>query len=277
MRYAFRILNVFTVAGDRLSGNPLCVFEDARGLSDAQMQALTRQFNLSESTFILPSDTASAHVRIFTPAFEMPFAGHPTLGTAHVVRALRGGDQLTLAMKAGIVPVMAHRDTWTLRAAKAPETRPVAATRAELAQMVSLPDDAVCDEPLWVNTGSEQLVIPIASGDLVRAARPVVDLIIKHGYTDARQEAMAYLWAPDGTVRFFFTQLGAVVEDPATGSACANLGGWFLARGRTPVTMTLRQGDAVARPSQLGLRVDAERNIFVTGSVVELGTGSIDL
>ena len=277
MRYAFRILNVFTVAGDRLSGNPLCVFEDARGLSDAQMQALTRQFNLSESTFIFPSDTASAHVRIFTPAFEMPFAGHPTLGTAHVVRALRGGDQISLAMKAGIVPVMAHRDTWTLRAAKAPETRPVAATRAELAQMVSLPDDAVCDEPLWVNTGSEQLVIPIASGDLVRAARPVIDLLTKHGYTDARQEAMAYLWAPDGTVRFFFTQHGAVVEDPATGSACANLGGWFLARGRTPVTMTLRQGDAVARPSQLGLRVDAERNIFVTGSVVELGSGSIEL
>jgi predicted PhzF superfamily epimerase YddE/YHI9 len=88
---------------------------------------------------------------------------------------------------------------------------------------------------------------------------------------------MAYLWAPDGTVRFFFTQHGAVVEDPATGSACANLGGWFIARDRTPVTMTLRQGDAVARPSQLGLRVDAERNIFVTGSVVELGTGTIDL
>ncbi len=277
MRYAFRILNVFTVAGDRLSGNPLCVFEDAQGLTDAQMQALARQFNLSETTFIVPSHQATAHVRIFTPAFEMPFAGHPTLGTAHVVRALRGGDQVTLAMKVGIVPVMAHRDTWTLRAAKTPVTRPVEATRAELAQMVSLPDDAVCDEPLWVNTGSEQLVIPIASGDLVRAARPVIELITKHGYTEARQEAMAYLWAPDGTVRFFFTQHGAVVEDPATGSACANLGGWFIARDRTPVTMTLRQGDAVARPSQLGLRVDAERNIFVTGSVVELGSGSIEL
>lgn len=278
MRYAFRILNVFTVAGDRLSGNPLCVFEDARGLSDAQMQALTRQFNLSESTFILPSDKATAHVRIFTPAFEMPFAGHPTLGTAHVVRALRGGDQVTLEMKAGIVPVTSSGDTWTLRAAKEPVTRPVAATRAELARMVSLPDDAVCDEPLWVNTGSEQLVIPIRSGELVRAARPVIEGITRHGYTDARQEAMAYLWAPDGTVRFFFTQHGAVIEDPATGSACANLGGWLLARGhRLPVAMTLRQGDAVARPSQLGLRVDENRGIFVTGSVVELGTGAIEL
>jgi len=278
MRYAFRILNVFTVAGDRLSGNPLCVFEDARGLSDAQMQALTRQFNLSESTFILPSDQATAHVRIFTPAFEMPFAGHPTLGTAHVVRALRGGDSVTLEMKAGIVPVTSQGDTWTLRAAKEPVTRPVAATRAELAQMVGLPDDAVCDEPLWVNTGSEQLVIPIRSGELVRAARPVLELITKHGYTDARQEAMAYLWAPDGTVRFFFTQHGAVIEDPATGSACANLGGWFVARGHAlPIAMTLRQGDAVARPSQLGLRVDADRGIHVTGSVVELGSGTLEL
>jgi len=176
------------------------------------------------------------------------------------------------------VPVTSQGDTWTLRAAKEPVTRPVAATRAELAQMVGLPDDAVCDEPLWVNTGSEQLVIPIRSGELVRAARPVLERITRHGYTDARQEAMAYLWAPDGTVRFFFTQHGAVIEDPATGSACANLGGWFVARGHAlPIAMTLRQGDAVARPSQLGLRVDADRGIHVTGSVVELGSGTLEL
>jgi len=278
MLMRFRILNVFTVGGDRLSGNPLCVFEDARGLSAEQMQALARQFNLSESTFILPSSQATAHVRIFTPGFEMPFAGHPTLGTAHVVRALRGGDSITLEMKAGIVPVTASGDTWTLKTAKAPVTKPVAATRAELARMVGLPDDAVCDEPLWVNTGAEQLVIPIATADLVRAARPVPELIVKHGYSDTREEAMAYLWAPDGTVRFFFTQHGAVIEDPATGSACANLGGWVVARGhQLPVAMTLRQGDAVRRPSQLGLRIDTDRGIFVTGSVVELGSGTLDL
>lgn len=276
----FRIVNVFTFAGDRLSGNPLCVFEDARGLSTEQMQALARQFNLSETTFVLPPQGAgaTAHVRIFTPGFEMPFAGHPTLGTAHVVRALRGGDSLTFEMKAGLVPVTAHGDTWTLQAAKAPVTKPPAASRAELARMVGLPDDAVCDEPLWVNTGAEQLVIPIRSAELVRAARPVPELIIEHGFSDARDEAMAYLWAPDGTVRFFFTQHGAVIEDPATGSACANLGGWFVARGHElPLEMTLRQGDAVKRPSQLGLRVDEQQRIFVTGSVIELGSGSLTL
>lgn len=275
-------MNVFTVGGDRLSGNPLCVFEDARGLSDAQMQALARQMNLSETTFVLPGEgRATARVRIFTPGFEMPFAGHPTLGTAHVVRSLGGGDSLALEMHAGIVEVTANGDAWTLRAAKVPATRPVDASRAELARMVGLPDDALGDEPLWVNTGVEQLVLPIRSAELVRAARPMPELIAKHGFSAARDEAMAYLWARDGeelVVRFFFTQHGAVIEDPATGSACANLGGWMIATGKPlPVSATLRQGDAVGRPSQLGLRVDADRHIYVTGTAIELGRGSLSL
>src|SRR6476659_8827269 len=114
--YAYRIVNVLTRGGGRLTGNPLCVFEDARGLDDAAMQALARQFNLSETTFILPSEKATARVRIFTPSYEMPFAGHPTLGTAHVVRSLHGRDEVTLEMQAGIIPVSAQGDRWTLQA-----------------------------------------------------------------------------------------------------------------------------------------------------------------
>ena len=134
--YAFRILNVF--AEERLGGNALAVFEDGHGLDDATIQALALQFNLSETTFILPSDSATVRVRIFTPTFEMPFAGHPTLGSAHVVRALKeSGDAVTLEMTAGIVPVTAAGDDWTLQA-KAPRTRPVAATRDELASMLGL-------------------------------------------------------------------------------------------------------------------------------------------
>jgi PhzF family phenazine biosynthesis protein len=277
MRHAFRIVNVFTVDGDRLSGNPLCVFEDARGLSDAQMQALARQLNLSETTFLLPAEHGgNARVRIFTPGFEMPFAGHPTLGTAHVVRALGGGDRVLLEMKAGEVEVTSKGDAWTLRAAKPPAVRSVDASREQLAAMLGVPD--IAGEPLWVDTGVEQLVIPIANADHVRAARPVPALIAEHGYSASRNEAMAYLWAPDGTVRFFFTQHGAVIEDPATGSACANLGGYLVATGRAlPIEMTLRQGDAVGRPSRLGLRVASERGIYVTGDVIELGTGAFEL
>ena len=125
--YAFRIVNVF--AEEPLGGNPLAVFEDARGLDERTMQALALQFNLSETTFILPSSIANARVRIFTPTFEMPFAGHPTLGTAHVVRELGGlGDDVTLDMLAGTVRVSAQasnplsptpdRDIWTLEAAR---------------------------------------------------------------------------------------------------------------------------------------------------------------
>src|SRR6186713_160140 len=133
--YAFRVVNVF--AETPLGGNPLAVFEDARGIDERTMQALALQFNLSETTFILPSDRATARVRIFTPTFEMPFAGHPTLGTAHVVRALAGnGDSVTLEMIAGVIPVDARGDTWTLQAS-APRARPVAASRAELAAMLA--------------------------------------------------------------------------------------------------------------------------------------------
>ena len=140
MRYAFRIVNVFTVGDDRFSGNPLCVFEDGRGLTDMQMQALGRQMNLSETTFVLPSDRADHRVRIFTPGFEMPFAGHPTLGTASVAAT---GDAVTFEMIAGLVEVKREGAEWTLRTARPPETREVDATRAELAQMVGLPADAV--------------------------------------------------------------------------------------------------------------------------------------
>src|SRR5689334_14302275 len=99
MRLRYRLLNVFARAGDPFSGNPLCVFEDGSALSEEQMLGLARQFNLSETTFLVPpADGADAGVRIFTTAYEMPFAGHPTLGTAHVARALgHGGDRLGLS------------------------------------------------------------------------------------------------------------------------------------------------------------------------------------
>ncbi len=132
----FRIVNVFAEAP--LAGNPLAVFEDASGIDDATMQALALQFNLSETTFVLPSDTASARVRIFTPAFEMPFAGHPTLGTAHVVRAIANcGDRVTLEMHAGAIRVRADGDVWTLTANAPRPPRPAPAVAA-LAQALGL-------------------------------------------------------------------------------------------------------------------------------------------
>ena len=281
-RYAFRIVNVF--AEERLGGNPLAVFEDGRGLDAETMQALALQFNLSETTFILPSESATARVRIFTPTFEMTFAGHPTLGTAQVVRALKGGDEVTLEMLAGVIPVRARGDTWTLQA-NAPRTRAVAASHDDLASMLGIEPFDIRATPLWVDTGSEQLVIPLASADAVRRCRPTSELLAKHGSVPlpgGGSRAMAYVWAevaPDGILaRFFFLKQGATVEDPGTGSACANLGGWLLATGAPlPRTLSVAQGEAVGRRCRLGLTVDGEGRIFVSGRVIELGRGAIEM
>ena len=287
--YRFRILNVFAREG-ALSGNPLAVFEDARDLDEATMQALALQFNLSETTFILPSTAATARVRIFTPSFEMVFAGHPTLGTAHVVRdSMRCGDSLSLEMRAGIVPVAARGDRWTLEA-KAPRTREVGAPRETLAAMLGLSAADLGTTPLWVDTGSEQLVIPLASSDAVIRCAPDPALLLRHGSVDASGppdsarsvRAMAYVWsrAGEGSVlaRFFFSKHGAVVEDPGTGSACANLGGWLVATGAArPQAIVVAQGEAVGRPCRLGLDVDTDGRIFVSGRVIELGRGTISL
>jgi PhzF family phenazine biosynthesis protein len=278
MRHAFRLVNVFAEAP--LAGNPLCVFEDARGLDEATMQALALQFNLSETTFVLPSAAATAQVRIFTPTFEMPFAGHPTLGTAHVVRELTGaGDRLTLEMRAGRIPVSAEGDRWTLDA-NAPRHRAPQATRAQLASMLGLAEpDIGPGPPLWVDTGSEQLVIPLQSFGAVRRTAPRADALLAYAGNAAR--AMAYVFAREGDhvlCRFFFPKQGAVIEDPGTGSACANLGGWLLATNAAlPQRLTLDQGEAVSRPCHLGLEVTFDRRIRVSGRVVEIGRGALEL
>lgn len=278
--HRFRILNVFAREG-RLTGNPLAVFEDGSGLDEAAMQDLARQFNLSETTFILPSTRATARVRIFTPSYEMPFAGHPTLGTAHVVRALTGcGDAVALEMKAGVIPVGARGDRWTLQAVE-PRSRALEITRAELAEILGLQPADMAEWPLWVDTGKEQLVVPVASVEAVRRARPRPDAFSRLRSGDGLGMALVFHDAGDaaGTVeaRFFFPQGAAILEDPATGSACANLGGWFtVVRPRTDVRRAVSQGEAVKRPSTLYLDV-THGAIHVGGRVVELGQGAVEL
>jgi PhzF family phenazine biosynthesis protein len=275
----YRILNVFTRGQQPLSGNPLCVFEDGRALDAAEMQALALQFNLSETTFILPSQRADAAVRIFTPRYEMPFAGHPTLGSAHVCRELgMGGDSLTLELRAGVIPVQATGRTWCLQAS-AKGWREVSESPATVAQMLGIGEQEIASRPLWVNTGTEQMIVPLASEAAVHHVRVRADLLGR--FTSADGQSMVYVFAPRGmqlVARFFFPQGDAVLEDPATGSATANLGGWWLAMGRTlPAQFEILQGDATGRPSSVYLRVDAQQRIFVSGEVIELGRGTISL
>jgi trans-2,3-dihydro-3-hydroxyanthranilate isomerase len=280
MPLKFRLLNVFTHGGARLSGNPLAVVEDGSGLDATQMQTLARQFNLSETTFILPSKRAAALVRIFTPAYEMPFAGHPTLGTAHVCRALGlGGDQLGLEMRAGIIPVTSNGDHWTLRAASA-TSRLADVQPTELAKLLGLDANDIGFQPLWVKAGREQLIVPLTSEAAVRRVRPRTEAFERLKSTDGAGQI--YVFATTGArkvlSRFFFTDNGAVLEDPATGSACANLGAWFIAMGRRPpIAFEISQGEFIGRPSTLLLEVNTDNEVFVGGDVIEIGSGQLSL
>jgi trans-2,3-dihydro-3-hydroxyanthranilate isomerase len=275
----YRILNVFTSGGARLSGNPLCVFEDGSQLDAAAMQALARQMNLSESTFILPSKRAAALVRIFTPAYEMPFAGHPTLGTAHVCRALGlGGNHLGLEMRAGIIPVTSEGDHWTLRAAPS-TSRLVESSAAEIARLLGLESGDIGFQPLWLKAGREQLIIPLTSEAAVRRARPKPEMFEKLRSVDGAGQALVFASTGAKKImsRFFFPDGAAILEDPATGSACANLGGWFLAMGRRPqLAFEVSQGELVGRPSILQLEVNTDNEVFVGGDVIEIGSGILN-
>jgi trans-2,3-dihydro-3-hydroxyanthranilate isomerase len=278
--HPFRIVNVFTQGSAALSGNALCVFENGEGLSDQEMQSLARQFNLSETTFLLPSTRAAARVRIFTPDYEMPFAGHPTLGSAYVCRALKlGGDAHVLETKAGLVPVQAQGSRWTLKALPA-TWRELGATRPELAEALGLKENDIGERPLWVKAGKEQLVVPLTSPEAVRRAAPVPSKL--KNIRNEEDQSMAYVFCLSGAAaalaRFFFPAGGAILEDPATGSATANFGGWCLAMQRPlPVQLKISQGEMAGRPSWLYLDVTADREIFVGGDVVEIGRGTINL
>ncbi|MCS3508603.1 PhzF family phenazine biosynthesis protein [Achromobacter sp. JUb104] len=287
--YAFRLLNVF--ASTTFSGNQLCVFEDARGMDDATMLNLAAQFNLSETTFILPSDNADARVRIFTPGYEMKFAGHPTIGTSQVVRELRQtGDALTLEFAAGIVPVQAQGDAWTFTAPcpGGVQTATPELGRADIAALVGLTTDDLAADPIWVDTGADQLLVPLASVEAVRRAAPDASKLSRWQASSLGRKTLYVFAFDEGNVRdarqvvvarYFFAKAGGGVdEDAGTGSACANLGGWLIHQQRSlPVSILVEQGDQMGRPCRLLLDVLADGRIQVGGRALEIGRGSISI
>lgn len=282
-RLSYRLLNVFAEAdspGFPLCGNALAVIENGEGLSAAAMQAIARQFNLSETVFLSPSRHAAARLRIFSPDYELDFAGHPTLGSAEVVRDLfAAGDAFSLELNIGPLPVSAVAQRWTLQAAPS-RARPMEAPRAEIAAALDLPLDALVGEPMWVSCGTEQALVPLRSPEQVHACRPAL-AAFQRLFRDESAQAAIYVFAPTERgfeSRFFWLQNGAVAEDPGTGSACANLGGWWLAAGRTlPLEARVEQGRVAGRLNVLGLKVDPERRIFVSGAVAEIGRGELRL
>jgi PhzF family phenazine biosynthesis protein len=179
-------------------------------------------------------------------------------------------------MNAGILAVAARGDSWSLEA-QAPRFSDVTATDVELAEMLGLSQEDVLPGARWVNTGSDQLVVPLSSPAAVARSQPSADLLRRHGRVrDDRYLVYVVAEGDEGRVhaRFFFAKGRSIAEDPATGSACANLGGFYLGKRETlPLSRTVLQGESVGRPSKLLLRVDEEERIHVEGEVIDIATG----
>jgi len=270
--YSFVTVDVFTTT--RFGGNPLAVFPDATGMSDAEMQSLAAEFNLSETTFVLPPDDPAhtARVRIFTRTREMPFAGHPNVGTAYVL-AQQGRDRngkLLFEELAGLVEIDVERD-----GSGAPIGATIAAPQP-LSLGPELPVEAIAacasltpadirvgaHTPVGASLGNPFVIVEVEPAALSRATPdfPSFRRIVEQTPAlNGRLGLYLYADAGEGSVQArMFAPLGGTIEDPATGSAAGPLGALLLSLSDAPERrLDIHQGVAMGRPSLL--RVVARR------------------
>ncbi len=291
----FHIYDVFTTTP--YTGNPLAIVLDADGLTTDQMQTMAREFNLSETIFVMaPRDPANtARVRIFFPTAEIPFAGHPTLGCAVFLaeRHMGPGDfdhRIVLEEEAGHVPVTLSRHggltSGEFTAPVVPHAHGGAAPTALIARALDLPPSAIGfagHRPGVFAGGPAFLFAPVENRAALAAARPVEphwSALMEAGKVDS-----VYLYSPgDGTdfqARMFSPTAG-IPEDPATGSATAILAAQLLASGVVPDGESiyhLLQGAEMARPSRLRLTIEAAGGILhsvrIGGAAVPVSKGEI--
>jgi trans-2,3-dihydro-3-hydroxyanthranilate isomerase len=297
--YEFVQLDVFTRTP--LTGNPLAVFKDARGLTDQQMQALAREMNLSETTFILPRDPKleaeeGKKVRIFTVEEELPFAGHPTLGTALYLHNTEcpEANELTLDLKVGKIKIQFTPDS-SERSAKVsgnvfgemrqrdPEFGPTLAPD-KLAAVIGTNEIASEWPPQIVSTGLPFAMVPIRDRNAFAKLRP--DLARVGALLEGSGARFLYFIYPERNkdrlevrTRMFF-YLG---EDPATGSAAGCAASWMVRHGlaKSDEQVLIRQGVEAGRPSEILVRAtcDGENvtNVRVGGYAVEILHGTVNL
>jgi trans-2,3-dihydro-3-hydroxyanthranilate isomerase len=293
-RVAFETVDVF--AQQRFGGNPLAVMTDARGLSAAEMQAVAREFNYSESTFVLPpADSANtARVRIFTPTNEVPFAGHPNVGTAFVLGRLASifgratSDVMRFEEDAGIVEVSLTRRDGEVTGARirAPRTLELGEeiAPATIAACVSLDAGDVAIErhrPVAASVGLPFAVAELRSiKALERAAfdTPAFhEAERRHRNDDDRFSLFVYVRMGEGRVRArMFAPLSKTPEDPATGSASGALAGLLarLSGAEAAFQVMIEQGVEMGRPSVIEASVENGR-IFVSGACVPVMHGML--
>lgn len=280
----YHVYDVFTDLP--FAGNPLAVVMGADGLSTAQMQVIAREFNLSETIFVMaPRDPANtARVRIFFPTAEIPFAGHPTIGCAlHLANGQDG--RILLEEEAGLVLVEIRGGQAEFIAPKLPVAHPGKAEAELIARALDLPEAAVGFEDhrpgIWQG-GPAFLYVPIASLADLAAARPIEPFWSR--LMGEAQVDSAYLYTPEdsGFRARMFSPTAGIPEDPATGSASAILAAQLLESGALPeghAHIPLQQGVEMGRPSRIGLtalvRGGSLSEIRISGSAVPVAEGHI--
>ena len=287
MRLDYVTLDVFT--DRRFGGNPLAVVLDADGLDTDAMQTIAREFNYSETTFVCrPSDPAhDFKVRIFTPTMEMPFAGHPNVGTGYLLAERGHGDALAFEEVAGTVRVEALRGPngvtgARIRAPRRLEEGPEI-DAATVAAAVGLEADAILTEPRFLSVGARFAFAEVASLDALGRAVPDAGAFRRTKATLSAAtgpDFALFLYVrtetPDRLRARMFAPLDNIPEDPATGSAAAALGAFLHVReGRGAVT--IEQGVEMGRPSRIEVAVDAEGIASVAGPCVEVMRGEIEV
>ena len=276
MLLPFRQVDVFTESP--LLGNPVAVVHEADGLTSEQMQRFARWTNLSETTFLLsPRDPAADYrVRIFTPASELPFAGHPTLGTCHAWleaggRPARPGV-ITQECGAGLVPVRRIDGRLSFEAPPLLHGGPAEPELVdEIAAVLRIGRDKIIDSQ-WVDNGPGWVAVLLADAASVLALKPgyvPFDLGVAGPYPAGSPEALE--------VRAFFPKDGSTAEDPVTGSLNASLAQWLLRAGRVSVPYVASQGTALGRRGRVHVRAEDGNDgaIWVGGGTITLITGSV--
>jgi trans-2,3-dihydro-3-hydroxyanthranilate isomerase len=290
-RYGFVHVDVF--ARRPLEGNPLAVFTDARGMTDDEMQSVAREMRLSETTFVLPRDMGEEMVkgvrtRIFTPLEELPFAGHPTLGTAWVLKNGRMEDEIPLDLNVGRVPVrFSRRDGKLFGEMVQPEPKWGSTHKAEKVAAALGIDSADIDHRVpieTVSTGNAFAIVPFRSIDKLRGLQPAFAQMGAYlRTTDAKFFYLVSKETVNPDARLHARMIFGAGEDPATGSAAGPAAAWMLRHGwlRPEESAWVEQGIEIARPSQIFVRAggstERPQNIRVGGFCFGVIRGELTL
>jgi PhzF family phenazine biosynthesis protein len=259
-------------------GNPLAVVLDGEGLSTGQMQRFAHWMNLSETTFVLPpsGEGADYQVRIFTPVAELPFAGHPTLGTCHAWLEAGGTPHRAgvIVQQCGAGLVTLRRTSDGLAFAAPPVLRDGPVDEGMLAHIAAVLriDRAAIVDASWADNGPGWVAVMLASAEAVLAVRPGavdLDLGLVGAYPPGSPAAFE--------VRAFFPKDGVTTEDPVTGSLNASLAAWLLSSGYAQAPYVASQGTVLGRAGRVHISRDPGGTIWVAGATVTCITGQADL